>query len=164
MDAARARFDFSHHEALSASLLMEIESLVNNKIRENSVVETHEMSMDAASKSGAVALFGEKYGESVRVLSVGDFSKELCGGTHACRTGDIGLFKITAEYGVASGVRRLEFVTGSYALQWVNQQEKTLEHVALQLKVTPADVLSKLAQVLSAKKQQERAYIELQRE
>jgi alanyl-tRNA synthetase len=164
VDAARARFDFSHHEALSASLLMEIESLVNNKIRENIVVETHEMSIDAASKSGAVALFGEKYGESVRVLSVGDFSKELCGGTHASRTGDIGLFKITAEYGVASGVRRLEFVSGSYALQWVSQQTKTLEDVASQLKVTPADVVSKLEQVLSEMKQQERAYIDMQRE
>jgi len=164
VDAARARFDFSHHEALTASQLIEIESLVNEKVRENSVVETHEMSMDAASATGAVALFGEKYGDLVRVLTVGDFSKELCGGTHARRTGDIGLFKITAEYGVANGVRRLEFVTGSYALHWVNQQVKILEQAASQLKVTPTDVVLKLEQVLFEIKQQERAYLEIQRE
>ena len=96
------------------------------------------MDIETAKKSGAVALFGEKYADAVRVLSMGEFSKELCGGTHARRTGDIGLFKIIAEYGIASGVRRIEMVTGSYALAWVNEQQDLLEEIAASLKTTVA--------------------------
>ena len=164
VDAERARFDFSHHEAVTPVQVEQIEALVNDKIRENDVVETHLMSMDDARKSGALALFGEKYGEVVRVLSMGDFSSELCGGTHAARTGDIGLFKITAEYGVASGVRRIELVTGRYALSWVNQQAQVLEHMARQLKTSPAEIALKVEQLLLDMKQQERTLIEAQRQ
>ncbi|WP_028388434.1 alanine--tRNA ligase [Legionella fairfieldensis] len=156
VDAERARFDFSHFEALSKEQLREIETLVNHQIRANHEVITTIMSIDDAKKSGAVALFGEKYGESVRVLSLGDFSKELCGGTHASRTGDIGLFKIIAEYGIASGIRRLEIVTGAYALDWVNQQLDRLDEVAVKLKTTPATVIDKLSQFLHETKQREK--------
>ncbi len=164
VDASRARFDFSHQDALSVAQLSEIESLVNAKVRQNDAVLTEEMSMQEASQSGAVALFGEKYGEAVRVLTMGDFSKELCGGTHASRTGDIGLFKIIAEYGVASGVRRLEFVTGAYATEWVNQQLTALSSVAEHLKTTPSEVLPKLVQLMTEVKAKERALAEMQRQ
>ncbi|WP_040534638.1 alanine--tRNA ligase, partial [Legionella drancourtii] len=122
VDAERARFDFSNFEALTTGQIREIEILVNEQIRANHEVVTRVMDIESAKKSGAVALFGEKYANDVRVLSMGEFSKELCGGTHARRTGDIGLFKIVAEYGIASGVRRIDLVTGSYALVWVNEQ------------------------------------------
>lgn len=164
VDAERARFDFSHQDALSAAQCAEVEVLVNTKIRENFMVMTEEMSMEDASKQGAVALFGEKYGDSVRVLSIDSFSKELCGGTHVTRTGDIGLFKIIAEYGVASGVRRLEFVTGQYALDSVHQQYQILQSVAEQLKTTPGEVLPKLSQWMLEFKDKERALSELQRQ
>lgn len=156
VDAERARFDFSHYEALTPAQLQEIEALVNDKIRANDEIKTTLMNMDEAKQSGAVALFGEKYSDVVRVLSMGDFSKELCGGTHARRTGDIGLFKITAEYGVASGVRRIEMVTGSYALQWLNGQLALLDEMATQLKTTAGSVKDKLTQVLLEAKQQEK--------
>lgn len=156
VDAERARFDFSHFEALSTAQLHQLESLVNERIRINDEVVTEIMNIDEAKKSGAVALFGEKYSDSVRVLSLGDFSKELCGGTHASRTGDIGLFKIIAEYGIASGVRRIEMVTGAYALNWVNQQLDNLDEVAAKLKTTPANVSDKLSQFLHDTKQQEK--------
>ena len=156
VDAERARFDFSHHEALTHAQLRQLEELVNDHIRANHEVTTTLMHMDEAKKSGAVALFGEKYSEVVRVLSLGDFSKELCGGTHARRTGDIGLFKITAEYGVASGVRRIELVTGRYALQWVNAQVALLDDIATQLKTSAGSVSDKLMQILNDAKQQEK--------
>lgn len=162
VDAERARFDFSHFEALSPKQLQELETLVNERIRANDEVVTEIMTIDEAKKSGAVALFGEKYSDSVRVLSLGDFSKELCGGTHASRTGDIGLFKITAEYGVASGVRRIEMVTGDYALQWVNQQLGTLDELAVKLKTSTANLSEKLSQFLHENKQQEKELGRLQ--
>ncbi len=164
VDAERARFDFSHSTALTAEQLQQLESLVNTEIRANHAVATQLMNMDDAANSGAVALFGEKYGDVVRVLSMGDFSKELCGGTHAARTGDIGLFKITAEYGVASGVRRIEMVTGVYALAWVNQQIQQLADLAVKLKATPSNAAEKLAQVLQEAKQQEKEIGNLQRQ
>jgi alanyl-tRNA synthetase len=164
VDADRARFDFSYHEALTPMQCLQVETLVNAQIRENHDVETQLMSMDDASKSGAEALFGEKYGDVVRVLSLGDFSRELCGGTHAARTGDLGLFKITAEYGVASGVRRIELVTGSFALDWVNQQLKLLENLASQLKTSVMDAPARLLQWFNEAKQHERALIEAQRQ
>ncbi len=161
VDAERARFDFSHHEALTVTQLQQIETLVNDKIRANDAVITTLMSIDEAQKSGALALFNEKYSDLVRVLTLGDFSKELCGGTHAKRTGDIGLFKITAEYGVASGVRRIELLTGHYAVAWVQAQQLLLETLASQLKTTSNHLLDKLTQVLQDAKQQEKALLQL---
>lgn len=162
VDADSARFDFSHTQALTPEQLVQIDVLVNAKIRANERIETAVMSIDDARLSGAVALFGEKYGDSVRVLSMGDFSKELCGGTHARRTGDIGLFKITAEYGVASGVRRIECVTGEAALRWVNLQLDQLNTMAGMLKTAPATVVEKLSQSLQDAKQREKEYAQLQ--
>ncbi|MBA3537898.1 MAG: alanine--tRNA ligase [Tatlockia sp.] len=156
VDAERARFDFSHFEALTADELRQVERVVNDRIRANDEVTTEVMTIDDAKKSGALALFGEKYGETVRVLSVNEFSKELCGGTHASQTGDIGLFKIIAEYGVASGVRRIELVTGAFALDWINQQLENLDEVAAKLKATSATVSDKLSQFLHDAKQQEK--------
>jgi len=162
VDAERARFDFSHHAAVSREQLEAIESLVNSQIRLNHLVTTAIMGMNDAKQSGAVALFGEKYGDTVRVLSIGDFSKELCGGTHARRTGDIGLFKVTAEYGVASGVRRIELVTGDYACRFVTQQLTLLDELASQLKTTVPQLSDKLSQVLADAKHQEKERIRLQ--
>ena len=156
VDADRARFDFSHYEALTAIQLQQLEILVNDKIRANDPVVTTLMSIDEAKQSGAMALFGEKYSDVVRVLTLGDFSKELCGGTHARRTGDIGLFKITAEYGVASGVRRIEMVTGYFALQWMHGQLRVLDEVAAQLKTTTSHVVDKVSQYLQEAKLQEK--------
>lgn len=162
VDAERARFDFSHFSALTPDELLKIETVVNQQIRVNHIVETTLMNRDDATNSGAMALFGEKYGDVVRVLSLGQFSKELCGGTHAKRTGDIGLFKITAEYGVASGVRRIELVTGEYALHWVNQQLNQLNEIAHQLKTQPSNAIEKLTQLLQSMKRQEKELTNLQ--
>ncbi len=156
VDAERARFDFSHNEALTLGQLQQLETLVNDRIRANDEVITSLMSIDDAKHSGAVALFGEKYTDVVRVLSLGDFSKELCGGTHARRTGDIGLFKVTAEYGVASGIRRIELTTGRYAVLWVHAQTALLDEIALQLKTTSSNVADKLSQFLNDAKRQEK--------
>ena len=161
VDAERARFDFSHHEALTPEQLQQLERLVNDRIRLNDEVVTTQMNIDEAKQSGAVALFGEKYNDVVRVLSLGDFSKELCGGTHARRTGDICLFKITAEYGVASGVRRIELVTGRYALEKVQEQQQQLDTIAQQLKATQSNVMEKLTQFLRDTKQQEKELLSL---
>lgn len=162
VDAERARFDFSHFASLTSEQMQHIEQLVNDKIRANETVVTEEMPFDEAKKSGAVALFGEKYGAAVRVLTLGDFSKELCGGTHAHRTGDIGLFKIVGEYGVASGIRRIEMVTGSYALDWVNNQLRVIDEIAAKLKSTPAQASAKVTQWLQETKQQEKELAKLQ--
>lgn len=156
VDADRARFDFSHFEGLTPAQIKEIELLVNDQIRANNEVRTDVMDIEAAKKSGAVALFGEKYAEAVRVLTMGDFSKELCGGTHASRTGDIGLFKILAEYGIASGVRRIELVTGSHALAWVREQQDLLDSLAATLKTNAAGVKEKLAQLVQDNKKLEK--------
>ncbi|MFC3908701.1 alanine--tRNA ligase [Legionella dresdenensis] len=162
VDAERARFDFAHFETLTAQQIAAIEKLVNEQIRANHEVITAEMALEDAKKSGAVALFGEKYSEAVRVLSLGEFSKELCGGTHARRTGDIGLFKIAAEYGVASGVRRIEMVTGGYALDWVNQQLAVLQQVADKLKTNSTNAVEKLGQLLTDTKAVEKELARLQ--
>ncbi|MCH2558696.1 MAG: alanine--tRNA ligase [Alcanivorax sp.] len=133
------RFDFSHGEALSADQRDRIEAIVNRQILANAAVTTELMDMDAARKAGAMALFGEKYADEVRVLTMGTdgFSKELCGGTHVQRTGDIGLFKITLETSAAAGVRRIEAVTGEYALAAVRDQERALEEIAATVKSSP---------------------------
>lgn len=164
VDDARARFDFSHAQALTPEQLNQLEIVVNDKIRENYEVQTTLMSIDDAKQSGAVALFGEKYSDDVRVLSMGDFSKELCGGTHARRTGDIGLFKIITEYGVASGVRRIELTTGAHALNWVNEQLGLLDEMAVKLKTTPMNVSTKLSLCLQETKQLEKELAKLQQQ
>jgi alanyl-tRNA synthetase len=161
VDAERARFDFSHSEAMSAQQLHAVEQLVNEQIRANHPVETQLMDLEEAKAAGAMALFGEKYTEKVRVLSLGSFSKELCGGTHARRTGDIGVFKILSESGIASGVRRIELLTGQYALQWLDEQLNLLNTAAQQLKTTADDLPQRLTQSLAQFKQQEKELMEL---
>ena len=147
VEPERLRFDFAHYEPVTPEQLAEIERIVNEQIRENAQAETRVMSMDDAMQSGAMALFGEKYGDSVRVLSIGDFSVELCGGTHVQHAGDIGLLKITAETGIASGVRRIEAVTGEHALQWVADNEARMQRVAELVKASRDDVADKVAQL-----------------
>jgi alanyl-tRNA synthetase len=144
----KLRFDFSHFEAIKAEELAEIEQLVNSKIRENLLVDTKIMNIDEAKSSGAMALFGEKYGSDVRVLSMGDFSIELCGGTHVSRTGDIGLFKITSEQGVAAGVRRIEAVAGIHALNWVARNDQMLADTADLVKGSRDNLVTKVEQVV----------------
>lgn len=161
VEAALARFDFSHNKAMSVSELEALERLVNQHIRDNVLVDTAVMSLDDARQQGACALFEDKYGTHVRVLSMGEVSKELCGGTHAGRTGDLGLFKITAEYGVASGVRRLEWVTGSSAILAMQTQSQTLNTLAELLKTSPQDVVKKANQTLADMKGQEKELLEL---
>ncbi len=152
----RLRFDFSHFQAVSPAQLAEIETLVNAQIRRNSEAEVHHMGMQEALDFGAMALFGEKYGERVRVLRMGEFSTELCGGTHVSRTGDIGLFKIVSESGVAAGVRRIEAVTGQGALDHIAEQERRLAEVAALLGGSSADVVDKLRQLFERQKKLER--------
>jgi alanyl-tRNA synthetase len=147
VEPERLRFDFAHYEPLTAAQIAEIERLVNAQIRANAAAETRVMSMEDAMQSGAMALFGEKYGDKVRVLSIGDFSVELCGGTHVGHAGDIGLMKITAESGIASGVRRIEAVTGNYALQWLAANEARLQRIAELVKGNRDDVADKVAQL-----------------
>ncbi len=161
VDAERARFDFSNFEALTSDQIQQIEILVNQQVRANYEVVTQIMDIDAAKKSGAMALFGEKYAENVRVLSMGEFSKELCGGTHARRTGDIGLFKIVSEYGIASGVRRIEMVTGDYALAWVHEQQNLLGELAALVKTNIASLPEKITQLVSDNKNQEKEIAKL---
>ncbi len=148
VDPQRTRFDFSHPQPVKAEQLAEIEVLVNREIRRNAKVTARTMKYDAAIQHGAMALFGEKYGDEVRVLGMGDFSTELCGGTHVSRTGDIGLFKILAEGGVAAGIRRIEAVTGEGAVDHVQEQERELQQVAGALKAQPQEVTAKVAQIL----------------
>jgi len=152
----RLRFDFSHYEGVTAEQLQEIEDLVNDEIRRNVAAETRLMTYDDAIESGAVALFGEKYGDKVRVLSLGDFSVELCGGTHVDRTGDIGVFKITHEGGVASGVRRIEAMTGAGALEWIDTNQRALSDLAGMLRSTPDQAAAKVEQLLKQNKELEK--------
>lgn len=147
VDAKRLRFDFSHFEAITPKQLAEIENMVNEQVRANLTVETRLMSPDDAKASGAMALFGEKYGDEVRVLSMGNFSVELCGGTHVQRTGDIGLMKIVSEGGVAAGVRRIEAVAGHGALAWINEGERSLSEIASLVKGSRDDVGAKVQQL-----------------
>ena len=152
----RLRFDFSHFQALSASELKTIEDMVNAEVRRNVAAEVHHMGMQEALDFGAMALFGEKYGDRVRVLRMGDFSTELCGGTHVQRTGDIGLFKILSEGGVAAGVRRIEAVTGEGALAHVREEEQRLGEIAELVGASKAEVGAKLRQLLDRQKQLEK--------
>ncbi len=152
----RLRFDFSHFQALSAEELKTIEDMVNAEVRRNVAAEVHHMGMQEALDFGAMALFGEKYGDRVRVLRMGAFSTELCGGTHVQRTGDIGLFKILSEGGVAAGVRRIEAVTGEGALAHVREEEQRLGEIAELVGASKAEVGAKLRQLLDRQKQLEK--------
>jgi alanyl-tRNA synthetase len=156
VNADRLRFDFSHFEPVTAEQIKQIEDLVNAQIRENHAVETKLMSQDAAIKSGAMALFGEKYGDTVRVLRMGDFSVELCGGTHVNRTGDIGVFKIISETGTAAGVRRIEAVTASAAIAYLDHQENLLEQIADLVKGNREDAIDKVKQLVERSKSLEK--------
>ena len=147
VDAEKTRFDFAHNAPVTDEQIREIEARVNAEILANAATDASVMDMEAAQKTGAMMLFGEKYGDKVRVLSIGS-SKELCGGTHVARTGDIGFFTITAEGGVASGVRRIEAVTGLAALNYVQTMEATLGGVAGTLKVTPHEVPARVSGLL----------------
>jgi alanyl-tRNA synthetase len=148
VNAERLRFDFSHFEPMTLTEIATVERLVNEQIRLNNPVAAEIMAKDDAVKAGAMALFGEKYGDEVRVLKIGDFSTELCGGTHVDRAGDIGLFKIVGETGVAAGVRRLEAVTGQGALEWIDQREKALLSIAGLLKAAPDKAADKVHQLM----------------
>ena len=141
----RLRFDFAHFQAMTAEEMERVEAIVNEEIAENLPVETQIMSIEDAKKSGAMALFGEKYGDSVRVVSMGDFSRELCGGTHVPNTGVITTFKIVSEAGVAAGVRRIEALTGDGVFHYYKEVEKKLNEAAGALKTTPAEVLEKIS-------------------
>ena len=150
------RFDFAQPEAISKEQLAEIETLVNQKIRANFPVQTDIMDIDAAKAKGAMALFGEKYGDKVRVLTMGDFSIELCGGIHAKRTGDIGLFKITTESAVAAGIRRIEAVTGENAIEWLHNQQRILTQSADLLKSDVNTLAEKIQQLQDKAKKVEK--------
>src|SRR6267154_2604332 len=154
--ADRLRFDFSHTQALSIEELRRVEDLVNSAIRENSPVETRVMTLDEAVAAGAMSLFGEKYESDVRVLSIGDFSMELCGGTHVERSGDIGFFKILSESGVAAGVRRVEAITGKTAYEWVVHTDEVLRDIAALLRGSREDVDEKVRELVERSRRLEK--------
>src|SRR6185503_2550254 len=163
VEPKRLRFDFSHFEPVSAEQLAEIEALVNDHIRLNHAADIRELPYDEAIAAGALAFFGDKYGDKVRVLKLGEFSTELCGGTHVHRSGDIGLFKITSEGGIAAGVRRIEAVTGQGALDLVNANEAVLRDVAALVKGTRDDVATKVTQLVERTRSLERELDTLRR-
>jgi alanyl-tRNA synthetase len=147
VNADRTRFDFTHNGPVTDGQVREIESRVNAEILSNEATQARVMDIESAQKTGAVMLFGEKYGETVRVLDIGS-SRELCGGTHVTRTGDIGLFKVVAESGVASGVRRIEAVTGANALSYLQQLEDTVTQAAATVKAPVAELNERIHHVL----------------
>ncbi len=152
VDPGRLRFDFSHHKPLTPAELLQIEDLVYAQVLANSSIDTSVKSLEEAKASGAVALFGEKYGERVRVVSMGDFSTELCGGTHANRTGDIGFFRITSEIGIAAGIRRIEGTTGPGALNYVRQRDGAATAAANVLRTRVEDLPQVLERMLTERK------------
>jgi alanyl-tRNA synthetase len=167
VDADKLRFDFSHFEPVKVEQLKQIEQIVNAQIRGNSEASAKEMALEAAKASGAMALFGEKYDDVVRVVSMGDqttdgsFSTELCGGVHVSRVGDIGFFKIIAETGIASGVRRIEAVTGQAAVDWVEDRDRQLDSLAQILKSSRDEVNTKVEQLIHKLKEQEKQLTQL---
>ena len=156
VDANRTRFDFSHNASLTADEIRETERLVNEQIRNNWVVASETMKYDDAIKRGAMALFGEKYSDVVRVIGMGEFSTELCGGTHVSQIGQIGFFKIVTESGVAAGIRRVEAVTGKAAVDYVQQREAQLLEIAQTLKTNPQEITQKIAQIIENVRQTEK--------
>jgi alanyl-tRNA synthetase len=172
VSAERLRFDISHQQALTAEELRDIEADVNAQIRANTQVSTRVMDSESAIEAGAMALFGEKYGDEVRVVAMGaknhdtgiEFSVELCGGIHVQRTGDIGAFKIVLETAVGSGIRRIEAVTGRGAEQWIATRESTLLHAAELLKVTPANIPERILALQEDRKKMEKEIAELRKQ
>ena len=160
----RLRFDFNQPSPLDDAMLASIEEEVNAHIRENAEVTSEEMAFDDAIKAGALAFFGDKYGDRVRVIRMGDFSTELCGGTHVRRTGDIGLFKLRGESGVAAGTRRIEAITGAGALDWVRTSERSLRRVGELLRGQDDDLAARVERLLAQQKQLERQLAQLQRQ
>ena len=156
VEPPRLRFDFTHYAAVDAAEIAEIERLVNHQILRNQQVATRVMAIDEAISSGAMALFGEKYGEEVRVVSIPDFSKELCGGTHVSRTGDIGVFKITSESSISAGVRRIEAVTGEAAVRQYQELTGAVHRMANALRVSEPELVAQVERILEEKRQQER--------
>ncbi len=148
-DGERTRFDFSHGQAMTAEEIKKVEEIVNDKIAEDLTVETKIMSLDEAKKTGAMALFGEKYGDTVRVVMIGDFSKELCGGTHVGHTGEIASFKILSESGVAAGIRRIEAITGRNVTAYYQDMEEKLNSAARILKTSPAALLERAEHLMA---------------
>jgi len=163
-EADKLRFDFSHFEGVTSSELKEIEQMVNEEIRSNLVRQTELMQIDDAKEKGAMALFGEKYDDEVRVVTLGGFSTELCGGVHVERTGDIGLFKIISEAGIAAGIRRIEAVTATGALSFVEQQSQSLSSIAALVKSDVNNVTDKVEQLISKGKQQEKEINQLKQQ
>ena len=152
----RLRFDFIHFKPVSEVEMGRIEEMLNEKIRENISVMTEVMDVSQALQSGAMALFGEKYGEKVRVVQVPGFSKELCGGTHCKATGDIGVFRITSESGIAAGVRRIEALTGAAALRHFIESERTVAEISGMLKAKPGEAAGKAERLVTQFKEQEK--------
>ena len=152
----RLRFDFSHFKGLTSRNVEEIETLVNEQIRNNAPVQIEEMEIQEALERGALAFFGDKYGEQVRVVEMGSFSKELCGGTHCSRTGDVGLFRIVSEGGIAAGVRRIEALTGEGALTYAQHQDAEWRELAAVLKTSPNDVVEKTKKLVTTLRDTER--------
>jgi alanyl-tRNA synthetase len=150
------RFDFSHGEALTSEQIATIEKLVTERILQNEDLSDQVTDMDTAITEGAMALFGEKYGDEVRMVSIGDYSRELCGGTHSHHTGDIGPFKIVGESSVAAGVRRIEALTGTGALEYIQNQEKTLKETAVLLRAAPQDLAGRVEKLLAQQKELEK--------
>ncbi len=158
----RLRFDFAHFEPVTTEQLTQIERIVNQQILLNTLVQTKVMDLEEAMSSGATALFGEKYSDQVRVLSIGKFSTELCGGTHVKQIGDIGLFKIITETGIAAGVRRIEAITGENALNWVSNSEATLQNISGTLKTNLESIEERVAQILDQNRNLEKELSRLQ--
>jgi alanyl-tRNA synthetase len=156
VDADRTRFDFSHDKAVTPAQIRQVEEIVNAAIRANAPVAARVMRYDDAIRAGALAFFGDKYGDEVRVIGMGDHSTELCGGTHVARTGDIGLFKVISETGIAAGVRRIEAVTGPGALSWVQSLDRQLFEVAGALRAPAAEATQRIAQILDQVKSMEK--------
>jgi alanyl-tRNA synthetase len=152
VDADRLRFDFSHYEGISKDQLAKVENIVNQQIRANHALQTKLMGLEEAKAAGAMALFGEKYDDDVRVVSMGEFSMELCGGTHVKRTGDIGLFKIVFESGIAAGVRRIEAVTGQSAISFMQTQAADIAQIANLLKTDPSTIVQRVSVQLEQNK------------
>lgn len=161
VDADKTRFDFAHDTAMTAEQIAQVEAIVNEQVLANQAVQAQLMSFDDAVSGGAMALFGEKYGDEVRVLDIG-FSRELCGGTHVQRTGDIGLFKIVSEGGVAAGVRRVEAITGTNSLHWVQAQERLLNDASASLRTQPEGLVARISALQAQIKDLEREREQMQ--
>jgi alanyl-tRNA synthetase len=161
VDPGRLRFDFSHYTAMDADEIAEVERLVNDEILRNTAVSTEVMALDAAIETGAMALFGEKYGERVRVVQVPGFSTELCGGTHVQRTGDIGLLKVVHESSISAGVRRIEAITGSGALRRFQETSSSVATASTMLKTKESELLDQIEKLLAQQKASEKELTQL---